>query len=174
MKEAGLWMISFGIESGSDRILERIKKKTTVSQSKRAVLTAHELGIKTSGHFIFGFPGESYETMEETLTLAMDLPLDVAQFYVAAPFPGTDLYREALEKNWLKRDSTISQDRAGMRIPGLSPELVERFRLMAYRRFYLRPKVFFNLLSLVNFSPDAIKPIFPGMWRFLGWIKGIS
>ena len=103
MKEAGLWMISYGLESASDAILASSGKGITAAQSRAAVEMAHRLGIRTAGHFIFGLPGETRETMAETLAFALSLPLDIAQFYAAAPFPGTALYNEALEKGWLKR-----------------------------------------------------------------------
>ena len=101
MKKAGLWMISYGLESGNDKILEGINKKITLEQSRNAVRTAHKLGIKVAGHFILGFPGETRHTMEETLRFALELPLDIAQFYAAAPFPGTSLYEAALRHGWL-------------------------------------------------------------------------
>ena len=88
MKEAGLWMVSYGLESGSDAILAASGKGITVAQSREAVELAHRLGIRVAGHFMFGLPGETEETMAETLALALALPIDIAQFYAAAPFPG--------------------------------------------------------------------------------------
>ena len=101
MKEAGLWMVSYGLESGSDAILAASGKGITVAQSREAVELAHRLGIRVAGHFMFGLPGETEETMAETLALALALPIDIAQFYVASPFPGTALYDEARGKGWL-------------------------------------------------------------------------
>ena len=101
MRDAGLWMISFGIESSSDHVLERAGKRITADQSSKAVRSAHRAGIKTAGHFIFGLPGETEKTMIETLELALELPLDIAQFYAAVPFPGTRLHDEALRNGWL-------------------------------------------------------------------------
>ncbi|MHB9096901.1 MAG: B12-binding domain-containing radical SAM protein, partial [Syntrophales bacterium] len=102
MKAAGLWMISYGLESGSDKILAASGKGITVAQSREAVAQACRLEIRVAGHFMFGLPGETEETMAETLALALTLPLDIAQFYAAAPFPGTALYDEALDKGWLR------------------------------------------------------------------------
>jgi anaerobic magnesium-protoporphyrin IX monomethyl ester cyclase len=101
MKRAGLWMISFGIEAGDNEILAATGKRITVEQSRQAVQLANRLGIKTAGHFIFGLPGETSKTMKETLNLALSLPLDIAQFYAATPFPGTRLYEEAASRGWL-------------------------------------------------------------------------
>jgi radical SAM superfamily enzyme YgiQ (UPF0313 family) len=138
MRKSGLWMISFGIESGNQAILDQTGKNITVQQSRTAVQTAHALGIKTSGHFILGLAGETQTTMQDTLQLALELPLDIAQFYAAAPFPGTGLHAQAIEKRWLTGEGSVSQSRAAMHLPGLSAREVDRFRKQAYRKFYLR------------------------------------
>jgi len=151
MKEAGLWMISFGLESGSDAVLAASGKGITVAQSRAAVTLAHGLGIRTAGHFMLGLPGETEATLAATLALALELPLDVAQFYAAAPFPGTALFAEALRKGWLKLGTApnYSQERAVLELPGLPPGRVDAFRRHAYRRFYLRPAAAARLLSMV-------------------------
>ena len=167
MKEAGLWMISFGLESGNDNVLELTGKGITVAQSRDAVSMAHELGIKTSGHFVLGLPGETERSMNDTLTLALDLPLDIAQFYTAAPFPGTRLYDLASKKGWLQADSPLAQDRAAMDLPGLPGQRVDAFRRYAYRRFYGRPGTVSRLLAMLE--PGAIGNILVNMRRFLSW-----
>jgi len=150
MKEAGLWMISFGIESGSDAVLAAAGKGITAAQSRSAVALAHRLGIRVAGHFMLGLPEETKETMEETLALALELPLDVAQFYAAAPFPGTALFDEALRMGWIKMGAVpiFSQGRAVMELPGLPARQVDAFRRRAFWRFYLRPKAAARFLSL--------------------------
>jgi radical SAM superfamily enzyme YgiQ (UPF0313 family) len=188
MKEAGLWMISYGIESASDAILAASGKGITAAQSRKAVEMSHSMGIRTAGHFIFGLPGETRETMAETLAFALSLPLDIAQFYTAAPFPGTALYSEAFEKGWLKRGvcngaaallnssatpgaaqpPAISQGSASMELPDLTLEEVDAFRRRAYRRFYLRPSAALRLLSMLE--PGAVAGLTPPLRRFLRWI----
>jgi len=170
MKETGLWMISFGLESGSDAILNRMRKKIAVSQSREAVVAANRLGIKVAGHFILGLPGEKKETMEQTLALALELPLDIAQFYAAAPFPGTRLYDEALRNGWIKnRDSArfCSQSEAVLDLPDLPADQVKTFRQYAYRRFYSRPRAIKRILSMVE--PGAVKVAAVNLKRFLKW-----
>ena len=107
MKKAGLWMISFGLESGDDDILAASGKRITTADSRRAVRLARAAGVRTAGHFILGLPGETEATMAATLRLACELPLNIAQFYAAAPFPGTRLYEEATAKGWLKTGGGI-------------------------------------------------------------------
>ncbi|MBM4312914.1 MAG: radical SAM protein [Deltaproteobacteria bacterium] len=176
MKEAGLWMISYGLESADDAILAASRKGITAAQSRRAVEIAHHLGIRTAGHFIFGLPGETRETMAETLAFALSLPLDIAQFYAAAPFPGTALYDEAMEKGWLatsgaavaRPSATISQNTAALALPGLPAVEVDAFRRRAFRRFYLRPSAAACVLSMVE--PGSIAALTPLLRRFLRWI----
>lgn len=148
MKDAGLWMISFGLESGSERVLERSRKGITISQSRLAVQAAHDVGVRTAGHFIFGLPGETPETMAKTTDFALSLPLDIAQFYAAAPFPGTDFFSEAVRNKWLTALCPTSQETAAVQLPGLPAAAVNRARQKAYFRFYSRPRTFCRLISL--------------------------
>ena len=165
MRKAGLWMISFGLESGNDEVLTMTGKGITVAQSRAAVLMAHQMGVKVAGHFVFGLPGETEKTMAETLRLALNLPLDIAQFYVAAPFPGTRLYEEAVKNGWLTSDANLSQDHAFMELPGLPAGRVNAFRRMAYRRFYTRPRALGRLLSMLEWG--AIGHFSINLKRFL-------
>ena len=166
MKQAGLWMISYGLESGNDAILKAAGKGITKEDSRRAVYLARELGIKTSGHFIFGLPGETGETMRETLQFSLEIPLDIAQYYAAAPFPGTSLYDEAVKNGWLSK-SAVSQSEAVMDLPGLAAQEVNAFRRHAFRRFYLRPKIMLGLAAMME--PAAAGQIMKNMSRFLRW-----
>jgi radical SAM superfamily enzyme YgiQ (UPF0313 family) len=146
MAQAGCWMISFGIESGSQDVLDESHKGTTPEQAFKAVSAAHEVGIKTVGHFILGLPGETRESLEDTIEYARKLHLDLAQFYCAVPFPGSRLYERALQEGWIAHPDfkTFNQDHALMRLPTITPEEVNRYRALAYKRFY------FNLGSIVR------------------------
>lgn len=165
MRKAGLWMISFGIESGSNTVLKRNGKGITVEQSERAVRAAHACGIRTSGHFIAGLPGETEHRMSQTLDLALRLPLDIAQFYAAAPFPGTRLYEEAVARGWLSPDKGFSQDRAVLELPGLPAERVDAFIAKAYQRFYSRPGTLKRLATLL--TPGGFADIRKNVSRIL-------
>ena len=102
MARAGCWMISYGIESADQQVLDAVRKGTRVEQAAAAVSLARAAGLKTAGHFIFGLPGDTEEAMQKTLKLARSLRLDVAQFYSAVPFPGSALYEQALEQGWIE------------------------------------------------------------------------
>ena len=95
MKRAGCWMIAYGFESGSQKVLDNAKKGITINQIKDAAKWTEEAGIKVWGYFIIGLPGETKESIAETIRLSKELPLYSANFAVGAPYPGTDFYNAA-------------------------------------------------------------------------------
>ena len=143
MKKAGCKRVGFGVESGNQRVLEIMKKGQTLDQVRQAFHNAGKAGLQTIGFFIFGLPGDTEETMEDTIRVALELDPDLANFMIAAPFPGTELYEMVLERgdlfshDW--RDFAIHDNKARYVIGDLTAELVERKWHEAYRRFYLRP-----------------------------------
>lgn len=169
MRKAGCWMLSFGIESGDQALLDAVGKRAEVEQAEQAVATAKRAGIKVAGHFVLGLPGETAESLDKTLALAKRLPLDFEQFYCAVPFPGSRLYDEAREKGWLGDApfDQFRQDEALLELPGLSPEEVMKYRERAYRRFYSRPRVAIGALSML--SPKNIGHVASSLRRFIGW-----
>lgn len=171
MARAGCWMISYGIESADQLVLDTVCKGTRVEQAAVAVSLARAAGIKTAGHFIFGLPGDTEEAMEKTLKLARTLKLDVAQFYSAVPFPGSRLYAEAIEKGWIEPvDFTnFSQSSSVMRMPGLPPETVDFHRSAAYRQFYVNPMTWVRTLRM--FEWQGLKSMFRTAGAFLRWGK---
>jgi radical SAM superfamily enzyme YgiQ (UPF0313 family) len=145
MKAAGAKRVGFGVESGDEYILSRVVRKgQTLAQVRNAFKWAKAAGLQTMGFFVFGMPEETEETMEKTIQLALELDPDLANFMIAAPYPGTKLY-ELIERegNIFSHDWTdyaIHTDRAKFEIGHLSASLVERKWREAYRRFYWRPK----------------------------------
>ena len=171
MARAGCWMISYGIESADQLVLDTVRKGTRVEQASRAVKLARAAGLKTAGHFIFGLPGDSEEAMKKTLKLSRSLKLDVAQFYSAVPFPGSRLYDEALEKGWIEPGDFTSfcQSSSVMRLPGLSPDTVDRNRAAAYRQFYLNPMTWVRTLRM--FEWEGFKSLLRAGGAFFSWSK---
>ena len=160
MKAAGAKRVGFGVESGDEYILSRVVRKgQTLAQTRNAFAWAKAAGLQTMGFFVFGMPEETEGTMEKTIKLALELDPDLANFVIAAPYPGTELY-ELLERegNIFSHDWTdyaIHTDQAKFEIGDLKADLVERKWREAYRRFYWRPKRL------------ARRLIMPDTWRHL-------
>ena len=152
MKKSGCWMISYGLESGDDRILEASGKKITAEQIERTVRATKAAGIKTAGHFIFGLPGETERTAAATLVLAKKLDLDLAHFYAAVPYPGSPLFEQASREGWIRGRpwNRFSQSEFVMDQPGISAAALFKMWRRAYRAFYLRPKTLATALSQVS------------------------
>ncbi len=149
--------VGFGIESGSQRILNRVKKglkRETITEKMRM---AKGMGFKTWGFFILGLPDETPETLQKTVDFSLSLDPDFAKYLCCVPYPGTEVYREYREKGYLL---THDYDRYGIystpvfSLPSLSNALLERTLIRAYLKFYLRPRkiarIFFKVRSLTE------------------------
>jgi anaerobic magnesium-protoporphyrin IX monomethyl ester cyclase len=144
MKQAGCIRSAFGVESGNQEILDSvIGKQLTLKQVRAAFKAAKEVGMETIGFFMIGLPGETEETMDDTIRFAIELDPVVANFSMATPFPGTEMSRIVKEKGRLLvndyDDFAFFEGRAIFEMDGMTAELVERKWKEAYRRFYLRP-----------------------------------
>jgi len=148
LKDNGLRLLLVGYESGNQGILNRVKKGVRLDAARQFTKNAKALGIKIHGTFIVGLPGETEETIQETIRFACELDPDTIQVSIAAPYPGTALYREALEHGWLDERGLV--DDRGVQLSALHyPHLahteifdsVETF----YRRFYFRPRKIFAI-----------------------------
>ena len=147
LKDNGLRLLLVGYESGNQQILYNIKKGMRIDVARRFTKDCHELGIKIHGTFILGLPGESQETIQETIRFATDINPHTIQVSLAAPYPGTFLYKQAMENGWLDVKNAELIDDHGIQIAPLTyPHLahteifdnVETF----YRKFYFRaPKI---------------------------------
>jgi hopanoid biosynthesis associated radical SAM protein HpnJ len=152
MKDNGLRLLVVGYESGNQQILYNIKKGMRVEFARRFTRDCHELGILVHGTFILGLPGETRETIQETLRFAKEINPHTIQVSLAAPYPGTYLYRQAKQNGWLAAEDSELLTEQGTQIAPLSfPHLshgeifasVEEF----YRRFYLRPAKIASMLA---------------------------
>lgn len=155
MKAAGCWMIAIGIESGNNQILENIKKQTTTDLVRRIVERIDRAGIEIWGYFVIGFPGETKDTIEETIDFATSLPLTIAKFDIGAPYPGTEFHKYVTENNYMKVDRYEDFDQNASAVvdyPDLTAEEIKAGVRRATRRFYLRPRIIFHFLR------EAIKP----------------
>jgi len=142
MRAAGCSGVSFGVESGNQKILDTVSKQATVAQAENAIRWAKDAGIKTYCAFILGLPGETRESAMDTIDFAMRTLPNGAQFNVLAPYPGTELY-ETLRKNGALPDvswRTLYQDAAVVGTDALSKEELNRLRRHAYTKLYFNPR----------------------------------
>jgi hopanoid biosynthesis associated radical SAM protein HpnJ len=162
LKDGGLRLLLVGYESGNQQILYNIKKGMRIEVARRFTQDCHELGITIHGTFILGLPGETKETIEETIRFATEINPHTVQVSLAAPYPGTFLYRQALENGWLDDANAELVDDHGVQIAPLHyPHLshseifdsVETF----YRRFYFRSGKIASIVGEMVRSPQMMK-----------------
>jgi len=143
MGRAGCWLISWGIESGNEKILKMAAKGTDPKRADEALRWARKAGIKNWGYFIIGLPGETKATIRETIDFAKALPLDIALFHVAAPYPGTPFFFEVVENGWFKegtRWEEVDMDKGTvLEYQDLSSADLLYWQQRAFREWALRP-----------------------------------
>jgi radical SAM superfamily enzyme YgiQ (UPF0313 family) len=142
-RTTGCHLIEFGVESGSQELLDRYRKQTTVAQIREAFGHCGALDISTLATFVLGLPGETRRTLEETLSLVLDIEPTYCSFNVASPRMGTPLRRAAVESGALNGQMDRPLD-SSWSVPVFSDEQMpadelDAFRRRAIRAFYLRP-----------------------------------
>jgi anaerobic magnesium-protoporphyrin IX monomethyl ester cyclase len=147
MKNAGCHLIKFGAESGNQDVLNAIKKGITLEQTRAAFAACHEIGIDTHAHMMIGSPGETYNSMEDSLNLVLDVDPTTVTFGICTPYPGTPLFRDVVKKDPSIGDGAENAAMERLHLEGEFNHLycevkqsdlrktLKRF----YRRFYLRP-----------------------------------
>ena len=162
LRDNGLRLLLVGYETGNQQILFNIKKGMRVEFARRFTRDCRDLGITIHGTFILGLPGETKETIEETIRFATEIDPHTIQVSLAAPYPGTFLYRQALENGWLDDAHADLVDAHGVQIAPLSyPHLshteifdsVETF----YRRFYFRAGKIASIVGEMARSPEMMR-----------------
>src|SRR3989440_9194457 len=162
LRDNGLRLLLVGYETGNQQILFNIKKGMRIEFARRFTKDCHELGITIHGTFILGLPGETKETIEETIRFATEINPHTIQVSLAAPYPGTFLYRQAKENGWLYNEEIDLLTQEGTQIAPLNyPHLshgeifdsVDDF----YRKFYFRPSKIASIVAEMIASPDMMK-----------------
>ena len=173
MAQAGCWMISWGIESANETILKRARKGYRVDQVPQALGWAKEAGIMNWGYFIIGLPGETEDSIRETIDLAKGLPLDIALFHIAAPYPGTPFFFDVVENNWFRpgtRWEEVDMDKSTvLDYPGLPAERLEYWAKRAFREWAFRPGPMATYLKMLTTDWTSFKSAVEVGMQHLGW-----
>jgi radical SAM superfamily enzyme YgiQ (UPF0313 family) len=159
MRKAGCRGISYGVESGNQTVLDDAKKGHTVEQARHAIKWAKEAGIKTYASFMVGLPGESWDTVQETLEFIKGALPNGAQFNVAVPYPGTELYEIAKTNGWIAENldwRTLYQHSSVMRTAEMTPAELDRARKLLYRSLYFNPRWVLGNVKFVIQNPEDI------------------
>jgi hopanoid biosynthesis associated radical SAM protein HpnJ len=162
MRDNGLRLLLVGYESGNQQILNNIKKGIRLDIARQFTRDAKELGIVIHGTFILGLPGETPETIRETVRYACEIEPDTIQVSLAAPYPGTELYRQAQEQGWLAVQSGELVDTHGVQVaalnyPGLSQTEIFTSVEEFYRRFYFRPRKIVSMVGGMLRDPTVMR-----------------
>jgi len=175
MKAAGCWQVSYGVESGSQRLLDFIKKGITLEQVRETFAVTKRVGINIRAFFMLGIPTETREESDVTIRFARQLQANWSQFTLCTPFPGTALYEWALEnepkrlsKSWgdFKTHGGWSQGNLAYIPKGRNQEEMKSLQKQAYRRIYLRPGRVWSYLAKVR-SLRQLWQGFKGAWVVL-------
>jgi radical SAM superfamily enzyme YgiQ (UPF0313 family) len=151
LKSAGCHTILYGIESSNPDILKMMNKRISPEQVMKTVSYTKQRGIKTLGFFLFGFPGETRQTIEDTIRFSLDLPLDYALYSILLPMPDTDIYEYYRERGlgdyWAEYTLDDSKTELIEFIgTGVTRAETAKYALEAYKRFYFRPRIIWNRL----------------------------
>jgi len=162
MKQAGCWMIAVGIESGNNNILSNIKKNITIEEAESVIHMINDAGIEAWGYFVLGLPGETSLTLKDTIDASLRLPLTIAKFDIAAPYPGTEFYNDVVRKGYLQIDNYEDFDQNASSVveyPNLSRKQIKAAVRRANILFYLRKKQIIRLFKNMK-DISTIKAIF--------------
>jgi len=174
MGRAGCWLISWGIESADELILKRARKGYRKEQAFKALKWAKAAGIKNWGYFIIGLPGETEESIQQTIAYSKELPLDIALFHIAAPYPGTPFFYEVVENSWFRPGTKweeVDMDRSTvLDYENLTAEQLEYWQKRATREWSLRPGPIMTFLKGINTWEGAKSAINVG-WQMLQFSK---
>jgi len=175
MRRAGCRNISFGIESGSQTILDKSQKGVTVERALESIKMVKDAGIGVHLSFIIGLPGENRDTFKETMNFVKKALPSMAQFNVAVPYPGTPLYGMAMSNGWLENEPEYAQLQhhiSLMRTEEMTIQEIEKARKKAYRALYFNPLWIISQLRNLDELSLYIRYYFKGLGMYL--VRGMK
>jgi hopanoid biosynthesis associated radical SAM protein HpnJ len=174
LKDGGLRLFVVGYESGNAEILKNIKKGVRLDRARRFTRDCHEVGILIHGTFILGLPGESRETIAESMRFAQEMDCETIQVSLASPYPGTELFEYMAKNGYLAFDPLVDElgyQKCTINYPGLTANeiyaSVERF----YRSFYFRPRYIFKAVRKMISSSEECKRLLKEGVQFLSTMR---
>ncbi|MBW1684327.1 MAG: hopanoid biosynthesis associated radical SAM protein HpnJ [Deltaproteobacteria bacterium] len=176
LKENRLRLVTVGFESGVQAILNNVRKGMKITRYRRFAEDCHKLGVKIHGAFILGLPGETKETIRETMRFAKEIDPYTIQVSVPAPYPGTFLYDQARKEGWLRDEGGQMLMGDGFQVtsisyPHLSHEEIFEAVDEFYRKFFFRPRKIAGMLGEMLSSPTAMKRRLGEARDFLGFLR---
>jgi hopanoid biosynthesis associated radical SAM protein HpnJ len=171
MKEAGCRLLIVGYESGDPQILKNIKKGATIDRARQFTRDCHTLGLVIHGDFILGLPGETRETINNTIAFAKELDVHTIQVSVAHAYPGTELYDYVVEGGFLLGNKKMVDESghqlAHIEYPGLPADEMLSALHRFYDEYYFRPKAVFRVLKKAVFDSHERNRVYREAKSFL-------
>jgi len=176
MRDNGLRLLLVGYESGNQQILINIKKGVRVERARQFTKDCRDLGITIHGTFIVGLPGETTETIQETIRFAKEINPHSLQVSIAAPYPGTALYQQAKDSGWLPDDDATLIDEHGVQAATLSYPNLNRTEIYDsvetfYKQFYFRAGKIAEMSAEMLRSPQMMKRRLREGVEFVGFLR---
>lgn len=150
LKDCGLRLLLVGFESGNQKILNNIRKGIRIDRSLEFAENCHKLGIRIHGTFVLGLPGETPETIQETIQYARKLDPYSVQVSLAAPYPGTELYQQAEENGWFSDETLVDSQgiqMSSLEYPDLPANAIFEAVELFYKKFYMRPTPILRIMG---------------------------
>ena len=176
MGKAGCWLISWGLESGNREILRKTLKGAEPAKADQALTWARRAGIKNWGYFIIGLPGETTETIAQTIDFSKRLPLELALFHIAAPYPGTPFFFEVVENGWFRKGAQweqVDMDQGTvLEYEGLSADELMYWQKRAFREWAFRPRPALTFLRMLLTDMRMFRRAMRVGLEHLNWLSG--
>jgi radical SAM superfamily enzyme YgiQ (UPF0313 family) len=175
MAKAGCWYIAWGLESGNKEILAHARKGVDPDRARTSLQMSRNAGIKNWGYFIIGLPGETETTIKETIAFAKSVPLDIALFHIAAPYPGTPFFHEVVKNRWFRpgvRWEEVDMDESTvLDYPDLPAERLEYWQKRAFREWALRPGPIMTYLKMLLSDKRTFMSALDVGLQHVGWSR---
>lgn len=174
LKDGGLRLFVVGYESGNEQILKNVRKGVGLERARRFTRDCHELGILIHGTFILGLPGETRDTIEETIRFAQEMNPETLQVSLASPYPGTAMYDFVVRNGFLTVDSLVDEtgyQKCTVSYPEVSSNEIFKAVEAFYRRYYFRPRYIWKSIKKMASSREEAKRLLGEGVQFLGAMR---